>query len=159
MPAGVTDGQRIRVKGAARPGANGGPPGDLYVVVHVRPHAVFGRRGNDLTLRVPVTFAEATLGAEVKVPTLDGPVTMKVQAGTPSGTTQKVKGRGIAATSGHAGDLLVTVDVAVPTKLDEEQKAAVEALAAVLTDDPRADLSVTAHRRKLTCRTTNGRST
>jgi molecular chaperone DnaJ len=145
LPVGVKDGQRIKVAKRGAAGRNGGPPGDLYVVVKVRPHAVFGRKGaRDLTVRVPVSFAEAVLGAQVKVPTLSDPVTLKVKAGTQPGTTQKVKGRGIAGSNGHAGDLYVTYDVAVPTKLDKEQKAAVEALAAVLTDDPRADLPVTA---------------
>ena len=106
---------------------------------------MFGRKGTrDLTVHVPVTFTEAALGAQVKVPTLDEPVTLKVKAGTQTGTTQKVKGRGIPATKGTAATCYVTFDVAVPTKLDKEQKAAVEALAAVFTDDPRADLPVTA---------------
>jgi molecular chaperone DnaJ len=145
LPVGVKDGQRIKVAKRGAAGRNGGPPGDLYVIVKVRPHPVFGRKGTrDLTVHVPVTFTEAALGAQVKVPTLADPVTLKVKAGTQPGTTQKVKGRGIPATSGHAGDLYVTFDVAVPTKLDKEQKAAVEALAAVFTDDPRADLPVTA---------------
>jgi molecular chaperone DnaJ len=145
LPVGVKDGQRIKVAKRGAAGRNGGPPGDLYVVVKVRPHPVFGRKGaRDLTVHVPVSFAEAALGAQVKVPTLSEPVTLKVKAGTQPGTTQRVKGRGIAGTNGHAGDLYVTFDVAVPTKLDKEQKAAVEALAAVLTDDPRADLPATA---------------
>jgi molecular chaperone DnaJ len=145
IPVGVKDGQRIKVAKRGAAGRNGGPPGDLYVVVKVRAHPVFGRKGSrDLTVHVPVSFAEAALGAQVKVPTLGEPVTLKVKAGTQPGTTQKVKGRGIAGTNGHTGDLFVTFDVAVPTKLDKEQKAAVEALAAAFTDDPRADLPVTA---------------
>jgi molecular chaperone DnaJ len=145
IPVGVKDGQRIKVAKRGAAGRNGGPPGDLYVVVHVRPHGVFGRRGNrDLTVHVPVSFAEAALGAQVRVPTLGEPVTLKVKAGTQPGTTQKVKGRGIAGTNGHAGDLYVTFDVAVPRKLDREQKAAIEALATAFTEDPRADLPVTA---------------
>jgi molecular chaperone DnaJ len=141
---GVKDGQRIKVAKRGAAGRNGGPPGDLYVVVKVRPHAIFGRKGtHDLTVHVPVSFAEASLGAHVRVPTLADPVTLKVKPGTQPGTTQKVKGRGIAGPNGRSGDLYVTFDVAVPTKLDKEQKAAVEALAAVLTDDPRADLPVT----------------
>jgi len=141
IPAGVKDGQRIKVAKRGAAGRNGGPPGDLYVVVKVRAHAVFGRRGaRDLTVHVPITFAEAALGAQVKVPTLGDPVTLKVKAGTQPGTMQKVKGRGIAGTNGHAGDLFVTFDVTVPHKLDKDQRAAVEALAASFTDDPRADL-------------------
>ncbi len=141
IPAGVEDGQRIRVKGRGGAGANGGPPGDLYVVVSVRPHAVFGRRGRNLTVRVPLTFAEATLGAEVKVPTLDEPVTVRIPPGTPTGKVLRVRGRGVPSSNGSApGDLLVTVDVHVPSSLTPEQRAAVEALKQAFTDDPRAGL-------------------
>ena len=120
IPAGVADGQRIRVKGRGAAGANGGPPGDLYVVVHVRAHPLFGRSGNDLTLRLPVTFTEATLGADVKVPTLDGQVTVRIPPGTPSGKVLRVRGRGVHADGkSAAGDLLVTVDVQVPVNLNE----------------------------------------
>jgi molecular chaperone DnaJ len=139
VPAGVADGQRIRVKGRGGAGASGGPPGDLYVVVHVQPHALFGRNGNDLTLRVPITFAEAVLGADVRVPTLDGQVTVRIPPGTPSGKVMRVRGKGIA--NGKAsGDLLVTVDVQVPGALNDEQRAAVDTLAQVLDPDPRAAL-------------------
>jgi molecular chaperone DnaJ len=142
IPAGVDDGQRIRVKGRGGAGTNGGPAGDLYVVVHVRPHPVFGRKGQDLTVRVPITFAEAALGARVKVPTLGDPVTVKVAHGTQSGKTVRVRGRGIPkAKSGH-GDLLVTFEVAVPTELEGEARQAVEALASALPDNPRAHLGV-----------------
>jgi molecular chaperone DnaJ len=152
VPAGVADGQRIRVTGRGAAGANGGPPGDLYVVVHVRAHALFGRNGNDLTLRLPVTFSEATLGADVKVPTLDGQVTVRIPPGTASGKVLRVRGKGVEA-DGRAknGDLLVTVDVQVPVHLNGEQRKAVDALAEVLNDDPRAELFAQAegpHRRK-----------
>ena len=110
IPAGVEDGQRIRVKGRGAPGRANGPAGDLYVTVRVGNHPVFGRRGRNLTLTVPVTFPEAALGSTVKVPTLDEPVTLRVPAGTSSGRTFRVKGRGVP---GHGrtstGDLLVTV--------------------------------------------------
>src|SRR5580765_3982039 len=121
VPAGVTDGQRIRVKGRGAAGANGGPPGDLFVVVHVSPHPLFGRSANDLTIRLPVTFAEATLGADVKVPTLDGQVTVRIPPGTPSGKVLRVRGHGVPgdANGKKGGDLLVTVDVQVPDALDE----------------------------------------
>jgi molecular chaperone DnaJ len=143
IPIGVDDGQRIRVKGRGGAGANGGPSGDLYVVVHVRPHPVFGRKGRlDLTVRVPLTFAEAALGAAVKVPTLTEPVTLKVKGGTKAGTTQKVKGRGIVPAKGSAGDLLVTFDVDVPAKLNKEQRQALEALAAAFPGNPREHLEV-----------------
>ncbi len=138
IPPGVEDGQRIRVKGRGAAGQGSGPPGDLYVVVRVGRHRYFGRRGRNLTLKVPVTFAEATLGTTLTVPTLDGPVTLRVPAGTPSGRTFRVKGRGVpAAGKGHPGDLLVSVEVAVPAQLTEEQRAAVEALAAVSGPPPR----------------------
>jgi molecular chaperone DnaJ len=149
IPAGVADGQRIRVKGRGGAGANGGPPGDLYVIVHVRGHALFGRSGNDLTLRLPVTFAEAALGADVKVPTLETTVTVRIPPGTPSGKVLRVRGKGVAADgSGHAGDLLVTVDVQVPVKLTSAQRDATVALAAVLDDDPRAGMFAGAEDRR-----------
>jgi molecular chaperone DnaJ len=142
IPPGVDDGQRIRVSGRGAAGANGGPPGDLFVVVHVRSHAIFGRKGKDLTVRVPITFTEATLGTQVKVPTLDKPVTVKVPAGTESGKTVKVRGRGIATAKGSPGDLLVTFDVVVPKKLDVAGKKAIEDLRDVLTENPREHLGV-----------------
>ena len=141
------------MKGRGAAGANGGPAGDLFVVVRVQSHPLFGRSGNDVTIRLPVTFAEATLGADVKVPTLDGQVTMRIPPGTPSGKVMRVRGQGVAAddaskngaTSGSkgsksGGDLLVTIEVVVPTELDDRQREAVEGLAAAFEDDPRAAL-------------------
>ena len=152
VPAGVADGQRIRVKGRGAAGANGGPPGDLYVVVHVRTHPLFGRSGNDLTLRLPVTFPEAALGADVKVPTLDGQVTVRIPPGTPSGKVLRVRGHGMQGERGKTGDLIVTVDVQVPVNLNGEQRDAIEALAKVLDEDPRAGLfaQAQAHNRRTT---------
>jgi len=142
IPAGVAEGQRIRLKGRGGPGRNGGPPGDLYVVVRVGGHPLFGRRGNDLTVTVPITFAEAALGADVRVPTLHGdPVTIRVPPGTRSGRTFRVKGRGIETAKGK-GDLLVTVEVAVPESLSDEEREAVEKLAAANGESPRAHLGV-----------------
>ena len=141
VPAGVDDGQRIRIKGRGGAGQNGGPPGDLYVVVRVGAHELFGRRGKDLTLTVPVSFPEATLGATVRVPTLDEPVTVRIPPGTKSGRTFRVRGRGAPASDG-AGDLLVTVEVVVPEQLSDEQREAVEALAAAMSDSPRRHLGV-----------------
>ncbi|GAA1269613.1 chaperone protein DnaJ 1 [Planotetraspora silvatica] len=127
IPAGVGDAQRIRLKGKGAPGENGGPAGDLYVQVHVKPHAVFGRSGENLTINVPVTFPEAALGAEIKVPTLRGmPVTLRIPEGTPNGRTFRVRGRGAARKDGTKGDLLVTVQVAVPQDLDDKARAALE---------------------------------
>ena len=128
IPAGVDDGQRIRLAGKGSAGERGGPPGDLYVVVHVTPHPLFGRRGPNLTLTVPVSFAEAVLGAEVAVPTLDGaPVTLRIPSGTSSGRTFRVKGRGVPGRNGP-GDLLVTVEVAVPAKVSGKARDALETL-------------------------------
>jgi molecular chaperone DnaJ len=142
IPAGVADGQRIRLKAKGEPGNNGGPAGDLYVTVHVAKHDLFGRKGNNLTLTLPVTFSEAALGATVKVPTLDGAaVTMKIPAGTPSGKVLRVRGRGVAKQDGAPGDLLVTVEIAVPQKLSDEARDALQAFAAAAPDDPRAHLS------------------
>lgn len=142
MPAGVEHGRRIRVKGRGTPGRNGGPAGDLFVVVFVAGHPLFGRRGRDLTLPVPVTFPEAALGAEVKVPTLDGPtVTLRVPAGTRSGRTFRVKGKGVPGPVG-SGDLLVTVEVAIPATLTDTERQAVEALA---TASAAAAASLRAH--------------
>jgi molecular chaperone DnaJ len=142
IPAGVEKGQRIRLKGRGTPGRNGGPSGDLFVVAHVADHAIFGRKGKDLTLVAPVTYPEATLGADIKVPTLDGtPVTVRLPAGTRSGRTFRVKGRGVPSSSG-VGDLLVTTEVAVPSRLSAAEREAVEALAAADTESPRAHLGV-----------------
>lgn len=143
LPAGVADGQRIRLKGRGGPGRNGGPPGDLYVTARVGPHPLFGRRGDDLTLTVPVTFPEAALGADVRVPTLDGgSVTVRIPAGTRSGRTLRVKGKGVPGRK-KTGDLLVTVEVAVPQKLSDDERKAVEALAAATNGrSPRAHLGV-----------------
>ncbi|MCU1485051.1 MAG: dnaJ [Actinomycetia bacterium] len=142
IPAGVQEGQKIRMKERGTPGRNGGPAGDLYVSVHVGSHPLFGRKANDLTLTVPVTFPEAALGADVRVPTLDGdPVAIRIPAGTRSGRTFRVKGRGVA-NGKSSGDLLVTVEVAVPTKLTDAERKAVEELAAASDESPRAHLGV-----------------
>ncbi|CND86191.1 molecular chaperone DnaJ [Mycobacterium tuberculosis] len=129
IPAGVADGQKIRLKAKGAPGENGGPAGDLYVHIKVRPHAVFGRSGDNLTLTIPVTFPEAALGAEIRVPTFQGqPVTLKLPEGTPNGRKFRVKGRGAPRRDGTKGDLLVTVDVHVPQKLDEQSREALAKL-------------------------------
>ena len=143
IPAGVKGGQRIRVKGRGAAGRNGGPPGDLYVIVHVHVHSLFGRSGKkNLTITVPITFPEAALGTQVKVPTLEAPVTVKVPAGTQHGKTVKVRGRGIVPPKGDPGDLLVTFEIVVPTELDDGARAAIEALAAGLAENPRQHLGV-----------------
>jgi molecular chaperone DnaJ len=144
VPAGVEDGQRIRVKGRGAPGQGMAPPGDLYVVVRVGRHDLFGRRGPNLTLTVPITFPEAALGTTVTVPTLDGEVTLRVPAGTASGTVLRVRGRGVPSngkSGSKPGDLLVKVEVVVPTSLTDEQRAALESLAQVTDAAPREHLS------------------
>ena len=137
IPAGVADGQKVRLAGRGGEGERGGPAGDLLVEVHVTPHPYFGRKDQHLTVTVPITFPEAALGAQVSVPTLDGPVTLKIPPGTSSGRTFRVRGRGVP---GKGGDLLVTVEVAVPQKLSNEAKKHLEAFAAAAPDDPRASL-------------------
>ena len=142
IPAGVTDGQKIRIKGKGGAGENGGAPGDLYVLVHVRPHKLFGRKGDNITLTVPVTFTEAALGADISVPTLSGQrVTLKIGPGTPNGRTFRVRGKGVHKADGSTGDLLVTVEVQVPNALNDTAKEALESFAAAVGDaDPRASL-------------------
>ncbi|MET7458800.1 molecular chaperone DnaJ [Nonomuraea sp. NPDC005501] len=142
IPAGVADGQRVRLKGKGAPGENAGPAGDLYILTHVKPHAVFGRSGDNLTITVPVTFTEAALGAEIKVPILKGmPVTLRIPPGTPNGRTFRVRGRGAARKDGTKGDLLATVEVVVPQSLDDKSRELLtEFGTATAGDDPRADL-------------------
>ncbi|MDQ1740176.1 MAG: molecular chaperone DnaJ [Pseudonocardiales bacterium] len=144
VPAGVKDGQKIRLRGKGNPGPAGN--GDLILTVTVEPHPLFGRSGDDLTVTVPVTFAEAALGAQIAVPTFDGStVTLKLPPGTPSGRVLRVKGKGVTRKDGSSGDLLVTVSVAVPQKLDGAAREAVEAYAAATAgDDPRAGLQAQA---------------
>ncbi len=141
IPAGVKDGQKIRLRGKGNPGDQGAPAGDLMLAVQVAPHPVFGRDGDNLTVDLPVTFAEAALGATVSLPTLSGdPVKVRIGAGTPNGRVLRVKGRGIAAKD-HTGDLMAKVSVAIPQRLSDKAREAVEVLRAEEGDaDPRADL-------------------
>jgi molecular chaperone DnaJ len=143
IPVGVQDGARIRLSGRGEPGGAGARAGDLYVVVRVEPHRWFGRKGADLTVEVPVTYSEAALGANVHVPTLNGPVTLKVPGGTPSGKTFRVRGKGAPRAKGGTGDLLVTVRVEVPGKLSREEKDLLKQLSEVQREkNPRAWLGV-----------------
>jgi molecular chaperone DnaJ len=145
VPPGVRDGARLRVPGKGTPGSRGAPAGDLYVTVRVGAHELFGRSGDDLTLRLPITYPEATLGATVRVPTMNGSVGVKIAPGTPSGRTLRVRGRGVPKKNG-AGDLLVTVEVAVPQKVNSEAHEALEKYAAAQPDDPRPRITaVLAH--------------
>ena len=129
FPAGVSDGQRIRLSGRGEPGEKGGPAGDLYVQVKVRPDELFGRTGDDITLTVPITFAEAVLGTDLRVPTMDTPVTLRVPPGTPSGRKLRARGKGVLRRNGEAGDLIVTVDVQVPAQVSDEARDALEQFA------------------------------
>ncbi|MBM2616772.1 molecular chaperone DnaJ [Actinoplanes sp. LDG1-06] len=129
FPAGVADGQRIRLSGRGEPGDRGGPAGDLFVQVMVRPDELFGRTGDDLTLVVPVTIAEAVLGTDLRVPTLDGPVTLRVPPGTPSGRKLRARGKGVTRKDGPPGDLIVTVDVQMPGGVTGEARDALERFA------------------------------
>ena len=143
IPAGVADGQRIKLKAKGAPGERGGPAGDLFVKVHVTPDKVFGRAGDNLTVSVPVTFTEAALGAEIKVPSHGGmPVTVRIPAGTPNGRTFRVRGKGVRRRSdGLPGDLLVTVEVVVPATLDGRAREALESFReATAGEDPRSEL-------------------
>ena len=140
VPAGVNDGAKIRVKGKGAPGEAG--PGDLFILLHVKPHPIFARKAENLTVVLPITFAEAALGADVKVPVMSGEeVTVRIAPGTPNGRTLRVKGRGITKGS-HTGDLLVTVDVQVPQRVDGKALDALKIFAEeTSTQDVRADLA------------------
>lgn len=141
IPAGVQDGQKIKIAGKGQASPNGGPAGDLIISLTVKPHPVFIRDGNNLRVTVPITYAEAVLGATIQVPTLGGePVKLKVAPGTPNGRVLRVKGRGVV-TSKAEGDLLATVEIAVPSHVNDKAKKALEDFEAQLpSEDPRADL-------------------
>ncbi|MFG3051236.1 molecular chaperone DnaJ [Kitasatospora sp. NPDC048239] len=142
IPAGVQDAQRIRLKGKGAQGERGGVSGDLYVTVHVDTHPVFGRKGDNLTVTVPVTFPEAALGGTIEVPTLNGPsVKLKLPAGSANGLTLRARGKGATRKDGTRGDLLVTVEVAVPQAVTGDALTALEQYReATASDDPRAAL-------------------
>ena len=141
IPAGVKDGARIKLTRRGEPGPAGASAGDLYVRVQVASHPVFGRKGDNLTVELPVSFPEAALGGQVQVPTLNGALTLKVPAGTPTGKTFRVKGKGVPSKGGH-GDLLVTVVVDVPHKLSREEKKLLQQLQEAQKSSPRAKLGV-----------------
>ena len=139
IAAGTADGQRIRLRGKGALGLGGGPPGDLYVTVQVGKHHLFGRDGNNLTLKVPVSFSEAAAGARISVPTFEGPpVTLRLPAGTSSGATLRVRGRGVSDDSG-TGDLMVTVEIVVPEKLNAAQRRALADFEAATKGPPPRD--------------------
>jgi molecular chaperone DnaJ len=141
IPAGVSDGQRIRLAGKGEPGVGVGSAGDLFVVVRVKKDPIFGRSGDNLTVTVPVSFTEAALGTTITVPTLDTPVSLKIPPGTSSGRKLRVKSKGVRRPNGQTGDLIVTVEVAVPSKLSPAAREALEAFAATQTADPRPEIT------------------
>jgi len=129
VPAGVEDGTRIRFSGLGEAGAHGGPAGDLYVVLHVKEHPFFEREGNDLHCVIPISFAQAALGTEIQVPTLEGEHSLKVPDGTQSGTTMRIRGKGVPVLNGHGkGDLFVEVRVQTPGKLNKRQRELLQEL-------------------------------
>src|ERR671910_877657 len=143
IPPGVNEGATIRLRGQGEPGQAGAPAGDLIVKVRVTPHPLFGRSNQDLTITVPVTFAEAALGTELKVPTLDGPVTLKVPSGPQNGRTFRVRGRGVpGAGRKGGGDLLVSLQVAVPEKLSRKERDLLREFASLSDTTPRNHLGI-----------------
>ncbi len=141
IPAGVNDGQKIKLRGKGQASPNGGEAGDLIITCNIKPHPIFSRDGNNIRVTVPVTYAEAVLGATILVPTLGGdPVKLKVSPGTPNGRVLRVKGRGVV-TAKHEGDLLATVEIAVPSHVSDKAKKALEEFDGLLPEeDPRAEL-------------------
>ena len=142
IPAGVKNDQRIRIKGKGGAGDLGGPAGDLYVTVHVKAHAVFGRDGQNLTITVPIRFDEAVNGADIQVPVFDGkPVTIRIPAGTKTGAKFRARGKGVSKADGAGGDLIVTVDIAVPQDISEEAKETLAKFTELTSDfNPREDI-------------------
>lgn len=136
IPAGIDDGQTISLRGEGEPGAKGGPHGDLYITVRVRPHPLFQRQGNDVICEIPITFVQAALGTELEVPTLDGKVRYTIPEGTQTGTVFRLKGKGIPFLRGNSrGDQYVKVNIEVPKRLDERQKALLREFAEISGDE------------------------
>ena len=142
IPAGVKNDQKIRLKGKGGPGEPGAPAGDLFINVSVSAHEVFGRDGDNLTITVPIKFEEAVNGADIKVPVLDGsPVTIRIPAGTKSGAKFRARGKGVQKTHGNNGDLIVSVEIAVPSEISEDAKRALNLFSSATSEfDPRAEL-------------------
>ena len=141
IPAGIEDGKTIRLRGQGEPSTTGGPAGDLLITVRVAPHSHFRRDGLDLIARVPVTLAEAAVGAKVDVPTPHGTISLKVPAGTSSGTRLRAKGQGIKTGDGRTGDLYAEIMIVLPKNIDDESAAPVRQLESRLKQpNPRAEL-------------------
>ncbi|HEX9161481.1 MAG TPA: DnaJ C-terminal domain-containing protein [Thermoanaerobaculia bacterium] len=139
IPEGVSDGQRLRIRGKGAPGPMGGPAGDLQLVVHVRPHPFYERRGNDIHIELPITIGEAVKGADIEVPTIHGPVRARIPAGTQGGQTFRLTGKGVKRKNG-AGDHYYKVQIAIPRDLPPDAKAAAETIEANYRESPRAHL-------------------
>ncbi|MBE0519125.1 MAG: molecular chaperone DnaJ [Thermoplasmata archaeon] len=140
IPKGAEEGMRLRIRGAGEAGPNGGPPGDLYIIIHIDEHSVFARDGRDLWLETPITFTQAALGAQIDVPTLNGTARVTVPPGTQTGTVFRLKGKGVPDLRGHGeGDEFVKVTVQIPTKLTSEQKDLMKRLGDSLGDYGRGD--------------------
>ncbi len=142
IPAGADEGSRVRIAGQGAPSPSGGSPGDLILEIHVEPHPQFRREGDDLHLGLPITIAEAFKGAKVKVPTIDGSVSLKVPPKSQTGSVVRLRGKGVAKKGQTAGDLYVHFEVQIPTSEDPKLAALIEELAAFDTGDPRADLTL-----------------
>jgi DnaJ-class molecular chaperone len=140
IPPGIDDGKKIRLRGQGEPGAAGGTPGDVLLTVRIEPHPHFHRQGNNLVVRVPVTLAEAALGAKVDLPTPKGTVSLQVPPGTSSGVKLRVRGHGVAPKTGPAGDLLAEVQVVLPKSLDESARQAIRQIGERYPQNPRANL-------------------
>ncbi|MGG3963209.1 molecular chaperone DnaJ [Heyndrickxia faecalis] len=137
IPAGIDDGQQLRVAGQGEPGINGGPAGDLYIIFHVRPHELFERDGDDIYCEIPIAFTQAALGDEIEVPTLHGKVKLKIPAGTQSGTKFRLRGKGVPNVHGHGtGDQHVITRIVTPTKLTDRQKQLLREFAEVSGEVP-----------------------
>lgn len=141
IPEGVADGQRLRIRGKGAPGYNGGPPGDLHLLVHVQPHPFFERRGDDIYTEIPITFGEAIRGAEIEVPTINGPVRAKIPPGTQGGQTFRLRGKGVKKKT-STGDHYYKVHIAVPKSVPEDALPAVEKIESLYPENPRANLKV-----------------
>jgi curved DNA-binding protein len=138
IPRGATDGQRLRLRGKGGAGMNGGPPGDLYLQIHLQPHPLFRVSGHDLEIDVPIAPWEAALGAQVEIPTLEGRVKVKVPPGSKAGQKLRLAGKGLPKPGGGAGDLYAVLQIDVPSTLTEREKQLFEELRAASRFDPRA---------------------
>ena len=141
IPEGVSDGQRIRLRGKGAPGGNGGQAGDLNVLIHIRPHPLFERRGDDIYIDLPIKVGEAIRGGEVEVPTIHGPVRARIPAGTQGGQTFRLRGKGVKKKAGAFGDHYYRVEVTIPKSTTPEVLEAADTIDAAYGEDPRAKLN------------------